>query len=399
MLKKFVDIVLLSNHRIDSGTLYCDKISVTDQSIFDCIEFLKLSNAIENTNYSNEVGKIVNLELTLIRLNVFGFYETCDVFVLRNKYIEPGDLYYIHELNRYSIDDAKFVITYRIILKLIESIEYISKHTYIDSDLKTAIIVSEEQSLLFPIIYDVSVCEISDDDLIEKLQETIIIFKEAISEKKLLFLNQFIAFLKSENENERFTFLIKNIVTYYEKSISSYQYYLRDFSYNKLKVELDSKALEFAQKIQSVINDSQSKLIAIPTAFVLVIAAFDFEKVLSSKNIGAIISLFIFSILIQLFLNNQRSALKFIKQNIDAYKDTFNGNDIQQINNCFSLVEVEFNNQDMRLRIVEVILWAIPIGMLCFTIYLLYNFQSIVFIYLAIVVTHAFFRVKWDRGK
>ena len=143
-----------------------------------------------------------------------------------------------------------------------------------------------------------------------------------------MFLNQFITFLKTVDENERFSYFIFNIVNYHEKSISSYQYYLRDFSYNKLKVELDSKALEFAQKIQTVINDSQTKLIAIPTVFDLVIATFDFDKILSSKNVGAIISLFIFSILLQLFLDNQRSALKFIKQNIDSYKDTFNGKPI-----------------------------------------------------------------------
>ncbi|MEO8149993.1 MAG: hypothetical protein ABI723_20310 [Bacteroidia bacterium] len=397
MLKNFVDIILLSKHRIESGTLYCEGISVNDQIVIDCIDLLNSINVIENTNYINKIGQSIDLELTLVRLNAFGFYETCDIFILRNKYSEPNILYYIYELNSYSIDNHKFVVNYRSILNLIESVEYISKHTYIDTDLKTAIIVSEDQSLLLPVAYNVDVCNIIEGNWLVKISETIIVFKEPVSEKKLLFLNQFIAFLKPVTENERFVFLIKHVVSYYEKSISSYQYYLRDFSYNKLKVELDSKALEFAQKIQSVINDSQSKLIAIPTAFVLVIATFDFEKILSSKNIGAIISLFIFSILIQIFLNNQRSALKFIKQNINAYKETFVGNDIEQITSCFALVEVEFGKQDLRLKIVEVILWAIPVGMFCFTIYLLYHFESIIFIYLVIIVTHAFFRVKWDN--
>jgi hypothetical protein len=164
-----------------------------------------------------------------------------------------------------------------------------------------------------------------------------------------------------------------------------------------LKVELDSKALEFAQKIQTIINDSQTKLIAIPTAFVLVIATFDFEKILSSKNVGTIVGLFVFSTLIQLFLNNQLSALKFIKQNIDAYKSTFKNDEINQTSNSFVLVEVEFNKQNSRLKVIEVILWSIPVGIFCYSIHLLYNLQSVLFIYFAIVITHAFLRLKWDN--
>ena len=397
MLKKFVDIVKSSSNRVEAGTLYCNGISVVDQSIVDCIEFLNSNNILENTDYTNEIGQSVNLELTLIRLNAFGFYETSEVFILRNRYLEPVGLYYIFELNSYSNDSPRFILNYRIILNLIEGIENISRHTYTDTDLKTAIIVTEDQSLILPMTYKAEICSIVDGNLLDKLEESILVFKEAVSEKKLLFLNQLTTFLMPIEENERFAFLVKNVVNFYEKAISSYQYYLRDFSYNKLKVELDSKALEFAQKIQTVINDSQTKLIAIPTAFVLVIATFDFDKILSNKNIGSIISLFIFSILIQLFLNNQRSTLRFIKQNIDAYKNTFIGNDIEEISNSFALVEIEFSKQVLRLKIVEVILWSIPIGMFCLSIFLLYNFQSIVFIYFAIIIAHAFFRVKWDN--
>lgn len=78
------------------------------------------------------------------------------------------------------------------------------------------------------------------------------IFFDPISEKKLLFVNELINFLAIENdESQRFIYLLLNISDFYEKCTNAYQYYLRDFSYNKLKLELDSKALEFAQKIQS----------------------------------------------------------------------------------------------------------------------------------------------------
>lgn len=396
MLKNIVEIVLLSNYQISSGTIFCNDITVADEKIFDCIKFLENQNVLENTDYDNKIGKKVNLELSLVRLNAIGFYEGREAFILRNRYEEPNELYYILELDIYSSASAAFIAQYRTIIDLIKSIEHFSKHTYTDTDLRTAIVFQEDQSLLLPLQYDLSTCNSVEASLQETFNKTIKIFREINSEKKLLFLNEFIASLKPVSENLRFSYFVKHLSSYYEKSINSYQYYLRDFSYNKLKVELDSKALEFAQKIQTVINDSQTKLIAIPTAFVLVVATFDFQNVLSSKNIGAIISLFIFSILIQLFLNNQRSTLKFIKENIEAYKATFKENVIMQTSNHFKLVEAEFLKQDSRLKIVEIILWAIPVGMLCLSIYLLYGIASVAFIYLAIIITHALLRANWN---
>jgi hypothetical protein len=396
MLTKIVDIVLSSEYSIDSGTLFCKDVSISDQSIYDCISYLESKLALENTDFENKIGNKVNLELTLSRLNTIGFYENFQVFIIKNKYIEPESIYYILEYKAFSNEPTRIINNYRIILALIESIEHISKHIYFETDLKFSIILSEDSSLVIPLEYNPTDCELITGNLPDIMSNTIQIFKENNSEKKLLYLNELLSFLIPIENEIRFSYLIQNLETYFQKSNSAFQFYLRDFSYNKLKVELDSKALEFTQKIQGVINDSQTKLIAIPTAFVLVIATFDFEKIISNKNIGSIISLFIFSVLIQLFLNNQRSTLKFIKQNIDAYKETFTQNIISQTSKSFNLVEIEFNKQDYRLKIVEVILWSIPLGMLCFSMYLLFNNLSMIFVYLAIIITHAFLRFNWS---
>lgn len=396
MLIKIVDLVLLSECNIESGTLFCNNIHVKNEDVSSCIKFLDSTNTIENTDYINKLGSVINLELTLPRLNDVGFYESCETFILRNKYEEPEGLYYIHEIKCFSKDIHHFFITYRNLLLLIKSIKNLSKHTYFDTDLMTSIIVSEDQSLVLTINNELVICELVNENVSAIIKELLIIFNEPTSDKKLLFMNELFNLLNPISEKERFIYLIKNIKDYYDKSLNAYQYYLRDFSYNKLKVELDSKSVEFAQKIQGVINDSQSKLIAIPTALVLVVASFDFSKIISGKNIASVISLFIFSFLIQIFLNNQRSALKFIKQNINSYKETFKGKNSDQIVKCFSLVDLEFIKQDTRLRIVEVILWSIPFGFICLLIYILYDFIGIVWIYLILVILHAFLRFKWE---
>ena len=179
-------------------------------------------------------------------------------------------------------------------------------------------------------------------------------------DKKNIYLNQLVEFLYKEEEQTRFSYLIRNFDKYIKKSSATYNYYLRDFSYNKLKIELDSKALEFSQKLQSVINDSQTKLIAIPTALVFVLSTLDYENINAIKNYLALVGLILFCIFIQIFINNQKSAIAFIEENINYYKGTFK-DDINEIKESFKKVELEKNKQIKRLFQIQILLWLIPI--------------------------------------
>lgn len=189
-------------------------------------------------------------------------------------------------------------------------------------------------------------------------------------------MNEFVDFCLNFDDEIRFTLMIDNFDSFINKAFSMYDFYLRNFSYNKLKLEIDSKAIEFNQKLQSVINESQTKLIAIPVAFVLVLTSLDYDNIISSKNIFSIFGLFIFSFLLQIFLHNQKSAIKFIEENIDHYKSTFKKQDKNEVEISFNRVNNEKNKQFERLILIEVIVWFIPFfttGILLF----LYNYQIV----------------------
>lgn len=361
MLKLFVNIVLSSTYRIDGGTLFCNSINVIDDTIVDCIKFLETKNILENTNYENKKGEIIDLEFSLSKLNSIGFYEDCEIFIIKNKYQQPESIYYILELKAYNNEASVFFTQYKNVVDFIQCIKGIAKHTYSDTDIDISIIFREDKSIIFPLIYDYNSIKVLNSGAVETITSLTTLFSENNTEKKLLFVNELIDYLSPQDQNNRFHFLLNNIQDFYSKGENAYQFYLRDFSYNKLKIELDSKALEFTQKIQNVINDSQTKLIAIPTAFVLAFVNLDFTNWISTKNIGMIISLFLFSILIQIFLDNQISTLGFIKENISAYKETFKDNEIGKISNRFKLVDLEYKKQQTRFLIVEIILWAVPI--------------------------------------
>lgn len=358
MLNRIVELVRNSTCHIENGTLFCKNYVIAD---LDLIEYFEEQGFLENILYEKKHGSKIDLEITLAKLNSIEFYENREAFIIKNRYSATNGTYYIYEINCFSTDQNDFFIQYNRVISLINSIEKIAKYSYLETDLKQIIIYREDKSLFLSAEYrtdDLIALNLTFKDLI---QEVINVFSENNSEKSAIFTNQLIDFLTPINEHYRFKYLLSNFEDFYTKCINAFQYYLRNFTYNKLKLELDSKALEYTQKVQSIINESQTKLIAIPTAFVLVFATFDFIDLLSIKNFAALGGLIIFAVLIQLFLNNQKTALSFISEDFHSYKETHKNNAIREISLKLSMVEIELSNQKKRLLIVKVLLWFVPI--------------------------------------
>lgn len=391
MLERIVNILKSTKYRVEDGTVFCDNYIIAD---LQAIEYLEKENAFENILAKKELGVVVNLELSLARLNALGFYEDCETFVLKNKLEIPSKLYYIDELNCYSSEKNEFFIKYSTVLNLIAGIKNIAKYSYLDIDIEKSIIYRDNQSAFLAFSFDFKDVKSIKVESLDKVNLIAEVFQsQADNERKLVFINQVIEFVNSKEEDIRFKLLLAQIDIFYEKCNNAFQFYLRDFSYNKLKMELDSKALEYTQKIQSVINESQTKLIAIPTAFVLAFAAFDFVNLSEMKNIAVMLSLFVFATLIQIFLDNQKSTLNFIRDNIDSYKETFEKNNIDSISSKFSLIGKELKKQGIRLILMEFINWGIPVMLVCLWLFMLkYQIGSLIIciLFIAIMATLKF---------
>ena len=236
------------------------------------------------------------------------------------------------------------------------------------------IIFREDKSLFLSLIYDESDIKSIYTQDAENISRIANIFQEVDSDKKFLFINELIEFLSGKEEQIKFKYLLGNANDFLTKANNAYLYYIRNFSYNKMKTELNSVILDYSRKIQSVINDAQTKLIAIPVAFILTATSMSFKTVDSTKNIILVISLFVFTILIEIFLRNQNSALNMIKNDIKAYKATFSNNN-QVVAESFAKVDKEFNKQEIRLNAIRTITWAIPISLTIVLIYLFFNNQ------------------------
>jgi len=385
MLNQFVNILQSTSH--ENIVVNGDSFSINNHSITDlhCLQTLENNQCITefrrngNIVYFNDLrnNEIISIEFSLLHLKSIGYYENFATFLQKNKYSIPNSAFYIREIDCFSNDSNLTINIYQIVVALIDAIKKNAKHCYTEANIDYSVIFREDTALFLPFLYDYTDIKNIKNEEIEKIKLISLAFEcNDTDNKKLLYINELIEYLSVEEENKRFEYLLAHISEFSERANNAYQYYIRNFSYNKLKSELDNAALEYSKKIQSVINEAQTKLIAIPTAFTIATASIDFEKIVCAKNIGIIISLFIFAILIELFIRNQKSALRFIQQNIDVYKSTFKSmNEI--VKKSFEVVDIEWKKQNKRICIIKWITWIIPFLILIILIILFFSQNTI----------------------
>ncbi len=359
MLKELVDIIENSKCEIKDGTLFCCNWIVTDKQI---LTDLNKHNCFEQSIFVDDIkiNSSVSLELSISELSKIGFYDSCEYFILKNRYERPDTPYYIHELKTFDTDSHIFIKQYTSIQNLISSIKRVARHTFLDIEIENAIISNEKLSVIISFDYSSDALLSIDTDRLSKIDLIIKTLDGDNLEKRNLFINEIIDFMQRD-VTDKIDFLLVNVDDLYNNCENAYLFYISNYSSNKLKFEIDSKAIEFTQKIQSVINEAQSRLIAIPSAFVLAALAMDFEHKQSVKNYVTIISLFIFALLIQLFISNQYTTLRFINKNIEEFKQLFNNcKNNKHLLNRFIIAEKAQKKQKYRFIIINVILWLIP---------------------------------------
>ena len=217
-----------------------------------------------------------------------GFYDTCETFIVKNKYTKRAEPSYVYGNKNPDI----FVAKYATIINFIDSIKQIAKHTYSDAtNVLNAIVYSDKKSVVICLDYNSN----DIDNLIDEKSKKLDFIEKALCgdniEKQNLFINELIDFI--QNHSGELKEILMHIDELYQDCEDAYQFYISSFSSNKLKFEINTKAIEYTSKIQTVINEAQTKLIAIPSAFVLAGISLDFDKYvlpLNAKNIATSLS-------------------------------------------------------------------------------------------------------------
>lgn len=102
-----------------------------------------------------------------------------------------------------------------------------------------------------------------------------------------------------------------------EKVNASYQLYVSEFSFQKVKAEIEKEKLDATTKLNKVFSDIQNQLLAVPAALILVGGQMENTANWTSKNLSIWLGALVFSVLMSLLVRNQRHTLTAVKQEID----------------------------------------------------------------------------------
>ena len=341
------------------------------------IEGIKTNDGktVNSNNLSNFICQSLSIEFVTSDLAKIGYYLNFKTFIANNRFEIPTE-FYIYELNYQSSsnDSNENIDKYNAVTALINIL--ITKAKFIsEGQNKTLCLVVDNSFIEIPIenIDYEKYLEYKNIELIMQYIEDVDSYKE----KKTIFLKELIDFLTNKIKANRLTELILYFSEFYERCNTSFECYLSNFSFNKVKLELDNLVLEYSKNIRSIINESQSKLVAIPAAFVLGVYQINYSEPASFKNILITASAFLFSYIISIFIKNQQNALVIIADNLNNYKANYKRSKSTQfekekdlknlselINESHESIEVELTQQQQRLNILQKCNWGISIALL-----------------------------------
>lgn len=388
----------------DSGTYLLEFSPNQEQA--NLISALYDANAVDEITQNGRVidsenvivGTILTMEVVQYALQSFGYYEDVEALINANTFVVPEQFYvrtlrYLHSIS----DKVPIIEAYIQIVSLSNCIATLAKFIVNEND-PIVYLLQDKSAVAMPLTYSVSILKGPQPDL--GIIKNFVTEIGGHSERKKIYTKELIDFLNQESkEAERFEYLYKNFNAFYKKCEAAYAFFLSDFTYSKLKIELESAILDYSKNIRSIINDSQNKLIAIPAAFLVASSQLEFDKAYSLKNLLIVFSSLVFSILIEIFIRNQESSLRIFLDNVASYKMTFNikNEDSEAkamkslkelLSDSFKAIDNELENQRSRLLTIRIINWGMSIFLVFVSFgLLLYNkIESVIMIFLAMIV-------------
>lgn len=179
-------------------------------------------------------------------------------------------------------------------------------------DAKTLVFLHKEKMEITPIYGAGDVRELSGLEAFSSDFVTSDIHKE----QKQTILKTALLEIFSGKGKQPFSEILRRFDDLVEKVRSSYQLYVAEFSFQKVKAEVEKEKLDAMVKLNKVFSDIQSQLLAVPVALVLVGGQMEDKGAWTSKNVLIWLGALVFAALMDLLIRNQRHTLKAVKQEI-----------------------------------------------------------------------------------
>ena len=98
-----------------------------------------------------------------------------------------------------------------------------------------------------------------------------------------------------------------------ERVKNSYRLYISEFSFEKIRAEVEKQKTEFTSRLNKVFSDIQNQILAIPVALILAGGQMERTGVLEISNLLIWFGALIFGVLTWMLIKNQKSTLNAVK--------------------------------------------------------------------------------------
>lgn len=268
------------------------------------------------------LGQTVRLKFNLPRLGVGRLLPDVAALVASGQLCEPSR-YYLWQPAR-AKDDANVpigVTRYRKVLALINLLE--ESAAYLDRSKAELVFIQDGR-------FDVSV-RYAATDLVDPLGDAIDKLFELFGDK--LHRDQKLAMLANAVQRTterveprvRFVELLRHLDDVIQQVTESYRLFCSNFSYEKIKNDIQDAHIEFTAKIHKTFSDIQNQLLAVPVATVIVATQMKQAHGHDGQfwiNTGVLIGSAIFVVLFCLLVLNQWHTLTVIADEIKRRADT-----------------------------------------------------------------------------
>jgi hypothetical protein len=142
---------------------------------------------------------------------------------------------------------------------------------------------------------------------------------------------------------------------------SSYAMYLAEFSFEKIKAEVEKDNLNSTLKLNKTFSEIQNQLLALPVTLVLVSGQMQKADGLILKNLVIWLGSLVFSILMYMLISNQKESIKSIGEEIELRQEKINALPIdikEKFELGFGKLATRRQSQNRLLKIVAFMLIA-----------------------------------------
>lgn len=304
-------------------------VDVVDVAVLDALRVALLEGNIDDAGITTDddadnikVGDAIRIQVQAPMISLGYLAPGFDALLAMRRvtFAEPKNYFLIKECFAKADENPPIaVMRYRKVLALVELLRKCA--AYLDKD-RGELVFIKGGKYSIPVSY--SPGELAGVDLgaIDKILDLFSAVDDAHKDQKQAILAEAVlGMLEGVATGRRFKTLLFELPELSEKFANGYKLYLTNFSYDKVRDELQAWKVDYTGKIHKAFGEIQNQLLSIPVATVIVATQLKLAKkdevAPFLANVAVVIGCWIFTVLFLMLCRNQYRTLQVLEGEID----------------------------------------------------------------------------------